>query len=148
MAAIQSGTRVAAELMGLERTIMKFERMKLAKHLIPLTTCAVLAFSVSPAFAELDQTATEDMPKTAVKDMPNTAMKDMHKGAKPDTHKSAKPDMYKSAQPDMQKIGMAKKTIASWPETSQKVAGKMMDQYGAPDGITDTMLIWHDTGPG
>lgn len=41
----------------------------------------------------------------------------------------------------------AKQTIAAWPQTSREVARKMMREYGEPDGVTDTMLIWHENGP-
>lgn len=37
--------------------------------------------------------------------------------------------------------------LSGWHEASQKAAKEMMDQYGEPDGVTDTMLIWDDTAP-
>ena len=37
--------------------------------------------------------------------------------------------------------------LASWPETPREVATTIMDKYGQPDGVTESMLIWHDTGP-
>lgn len=41
----------------------------------------------------------------------------------------------------------AQEVIQDWPDTSNEVAGKMIEKYGEPDGVTDTMLIWHDNGP-
>lgn len=37
--------------------------------------------------------------------------------------------------------------LESWPETPRDVAMTIMDKYGQPDGVTESMLIWHDTGP-
>lgn len=37
--------------------------------------------------------------------------------------------------------------LSGWHEAAQTAAKEMMDQYGEPDGITDSMLIWDDTGP-
>lgn len=37
--------------------------------------------------------------------------------------------------------------IADWPETSRMAADAMIEQYGAPDGVTPEMIIWRDTGP-
>jgi hypothetical protein len=37
--------------------------------------------------------------------------------------------------------------LSGWHEASQKAAKEVMDQYGSPDEMTDTMLVWHDTGP-
>lgn len=37
--------------------------------------------------------------------------------------------------------------VNTWPETARNAAGEAMDKYGAPDGVTDTMLVWHDNGP-
>lgn len=41
----------------------------------------------------------------------------------------------------------AQQAIEDWPQTSSKVAGKMIEAYGEPDGVTESMLIWHDNGP-
>lgn len=41
----------------------------------------------------------------------------------------------------------AQQVIEDWPETSNKVAGKMIEKYGEPDGVTESMLIWQDNGP-
>jgi hypothetical protein len=37
--------------------------------------------------------------------------------------------------------------LSGWHEASQKAAKHMMDTYGPPAEMTDTMLIWHETGP-
>lgn len=37
--------------------------------------------------------------------------------------------------------------VNTWPETASRAAGEAMDKYGMPDGVTETMLVWHDTGP-
>ncbi|MBW3563810.1 MAG: hypothetical protein KY459_03705 [Acidobacteria bacterium] len=37
--------------------------------------------------------------------------------------------------------------VNTWPETARKAAWEAMGKYGSPDGVTDTMLIWHDNGP-
>lgn len=41
----------------------------------------------------------------------------------------------------------AQQVIEDWPETSKKVAGKTIKQYGEPDGVTDHMLIWNNNDP-
>lgn len=41
----------------------------------------------------------------------------------------------------------ASQVIEEWPETSKKVAKTTMEKYGEPDGVTDTRLVWHDSGP-
>lgn len=37
--------------------------------------------------------------------------------------------------------------ISEWPEASQKAAMEMMDKYGPPAEMTESLLIWHETGP-
>ncbi len=37
--------------------------------------------------------------------------------------------------------------LASWPETPREVAMTTIEKYGQPDGVTESRLIWHDTGP-
>ncbi len=37
--------------------------------------------------------------------------------------------------------------INGWPETSHKVAHKMIEKYGEPSQQTEDMLIWKNTGP-
>jgi hypothetical protein len=37
--------------------------------------------------------------------------------------------------------------LSGWHEAAQKAAKAMNEKYGAPDGVTDTMLVWNDTGP-
>ena len=39
------------------------------------------------------------------------------------------------------------KIISDWPEKPQEVAQKTIEKYGQPDEATDSMLIWHNTGP-
>lgn len=37
--------------------------------------------------------------------------------------------------------------IADWPETPRMAANTMIEKYGAPDGVTSEMIVWHDSGP-
>lgn len=37
--------------------------------------------------------------------------------------------------------------IQRWPEESREAAQLVIDQYGDPDEVTDTQLIWHRPGP-
>lgn len=37
--------------------------------------------------------------------------------------------------------------LDDWPATPQKVARKLIEQYGPPDEATPTQLIWHGNGP-
>lgn len=37
--------------------------------------------------------------------------------------------------------------IADWPEASKKAAREMGHEYGSPDEVTETQLIWHERGP-
>jgi hypothetical protein len=37
--------------------------------------------------------------------------------------------------------------LSGWHEASQKAADHMVETYGPPAEVTDTMLIWHETGP-
>lgn len=37
--------------------------------------------------------------------------------------------------------------LQGWHPAAQKAAKKMTEKYGQPDGVTDTMLVWHDSGP-
>ena len=46
-----------------------------------------------------------------------------------------------SMSPDMQAF------IADWSEASQKAAVEMMEKYGAPDEMTESLLIWRDNAP-
>lgn len=41
----------------------------------------------------------------------------------------------------------ANKTIQSWPDVSQKAARDMLKKYGAPNGITSSMLVWENNAP-
>lgn len=41
----------------------------------------------------------------------------------------------------------AESIYSEWPETSRKVAKKMVGKYGEPDEMTKTRLIWFKTGP-
>lgn len=36
--------------------------------------------------------------------------------------------------------------IGSWPEESREAARLVIDEYGEPDEITDTQLVWHRRG--
>ncbi len=37
--------------------------------------------------------------------------------------------------------------LENWPDASRKAARATIDQYGAPQGVTPTMLIWNANGP-
>jgi hypothetical protein len=37
--------------------------------------------------------------------------------------------------------------IGTWPEESHEAAQLVIDQYGEPDEITETQLVWHQPGP-
>ena len=37
--------------------------------------------------------------------------------------------------------------VANWPEPSRKAVMASMDRYGAPTGVTSTMIIWENSGP-
>lgn len=41
----------------------------------------------------------------------------------------------------------ATEIIQDWPNVSKKAANAMMEKYGPPDEVTDTLLIWRDNGP-
>jgi hypothetical protein len=43
--------------------------------------------------------------------------------------------------------GKASDHIASWPEESREATQLVIDTYGEPDEITDSLLIWHHPGP-
>jgi hypothetical protein len=38
-------------------------------------------------------------------------------------------------------------SLASWPGESREAAQLVIDRYGAPDEVTETMLTWHRPGP-
>lgn len=38
-------------------------------------------------------------------------------------------------------------SIQDWPENSQEAAQLVVDQYGDPDEITESAVIWHKPGP-
>lgn len=42
---------------------------------------------------------------------------------------------------------MVERVIGGWPETPQKVARRVIDQYGLPNEATATRLIWFGSGP-
>lgn len=44
-------------------------------------------------------------------------------------------------------VKTARDIAAGWPEEAEAAANSMLNKYGAPDGITDSLLIWHDKGP-
>src|SRR5918993_1311595 len=37
--------------------------------------------------------------------------------------------------------------IGTWPEEAREAAQLVIDQYGEPDEITETQLVWHQPGP-
>src|SRR5690606_26040284 len=40
----------------------------------------------------------------------------------------------------------ASRHISSWPEESREAATLVIDQYGEPDEVTESQLIWHEPG--
>lgn len=40
-----------------------------------------------------------------------------------------------------------REVLRSWPQKSAEVARSAMEAYGSPDEVTESMLIWHDSGP-
>ncbi len=40
----------------------------------------------------------------------------------------------------------AKGLITGWPAKTQEVANTMMSKYGAPNEVTNTMLVWYNNG--
>ena len=41
----------------------------------------------------------------------------------------------------------AQSILKSWPEDSREAAQLVIDKYGEPDEVTETMLIWHNNAP-
>src|SRR3546814_477349 len=37
--------------------------------------------------------------------------------------------------------------MKDWPEEAREAAQLVLDQYGEPDEVTDTQLVWHRPGP-
>lgn len=37
--------------------------------------------------------------------------------------------------------------ISAWPESSRTVANTLIQKYGLPQGVTNSMLMWRETGP-
>ena len=37
--------------------------------------------------------------------------------------------------------------VAAWPEPSRMAVMATMDRYGAPSGVTPSMIVWEDSGP-
>lgn len=53
-----------------------------------------------------------------------------------------------AAQPEVSfTIKTARDISARWHEAAAAAAEDMLRKYGAPDGITGSLLIWHDAGP-
>jgi hypothetical protein len=44
-------------------------------------------------------------------------------------------------------MGNAESVLSSWPDTAQKAAKMMIQQYGQPNEITPTHLVWENNGP-
>ncbi|HTJ01638.1 MAG TPA: hypothetical protein VL492_02525 [Methylovirgula sp.] len=42
---------------------------------------------------------------------------------------------------------LALRSIRNWPAESREAARRVIEQYGEPDEITDTTLIWNKRGP-
>lgn len=41
----------------------------------------------------------------------------------------------------------ASQIIESWPEESREAAGLVVEKYGEPSEATESMLVWHESGP-
>jgi hypothetical protein len=41
----------------------------------------------------------------------------------------------------------AEEIVKTWPEAARAAANTMMDQYGAPDEASASLLLWHNNGP-
>src|SRR5688500_5218347 len=41
----------------------------------------------------------------------------------------------------------AARHIQGWPEEAREAAQLVIDQYGEPDEMTDSKLVWHHPGP-
>lgn len=44
-------------------------------------------------------------------------------------------------------LGPGTRTIENWPAKSRESALRVIDQYGEPDEVTDSQLIWRKRGP-
>src|SRR5689334_15396907 len=44
-------------------------------------------------------------------------------------------------------MAKAAQHIQSWPEASREAAQLVVDQYGEPDEMMDSQLVWHHPGP-
>lgn len=51
------------------------------------------------------------------------------------------------AQSEKVSLSEAQTIIADWPAETKKNAQKVIDQYGAPDEATPSLLIWRNNGP-
>jgi hypothetical protein len=40
----------------------------------------------------------------------------------------------------------ARSVVRNWPSKPKDAADKMIDKYGAPDDVTESMLVWHNKG--
>lgn len=43
--------------------------------------------------------------------------------------------------------GLGTRSIEHWPVKSREAARRVIDQYGEPDEVTETQLVWHKRGP-
>jgi hypothetical protein len=43
--------------------------------------------------------------------------------------------------------GIGMNSIRHWPAQSREAACRVIEQYGEPDEITDSQLVWHKRGP-
>jgi hypothetical protein len=41
----------------------------------------------------------------------------------------------------------ARRAVENWPDAARRSAGHMLDSYGAPDTVTNDMLVWRNNGP-
>ncbi|HYZ26359.1 MAG TPA: hypothetical protein VE597_05590 [Geminicoccaceae bacterium] len=41
----------------------------------------------------------------------------------------------------------AEEIVKTWPEAAREAANEMMEEYGAPDEATASLLLWHNDGP-
>ena len=52
-----------------------------------------------------------------------------------------------SAQPGMMSTDAVTSYVSDWPEPSKKAVMATMEKYGAPSGVTSSMIVWENSGP-
>ncbi len=51
------------------------------------------------------------------------------------------------AMPGMMDQEAVASYVSDWPEPSKKAVMATMEKYGAPSGVTPSMIVWEDSGP-